>query len=251
VSSFLLITDLDNTLVGDDLAMEVLNQSLEKHRQKHDTKIVYSTGRSLYLYHRLTDDKELLEPDILICGVGTEIFYNGTNIPDPAWSSILSAQWDRPLVAATAAQFPSLTLQPEHEQNPFKVSYGLSEKDSLEVLPQLKKLLTNQGLEVQVIYSGGKDLDLLPHNANKGMAMTYVRQALNIDPLNTVACGDSGNDLALFENREERGIIVGNAKPELLNWHYENPNPNRYLARDGYAKGMLEGLEHFGFLHNT
>jgi hypothetical protein len=231
--------------------MESLNSLLHKHRQKYGTQIVYSTGRSLYLYKKLDAEKKLLEPDILICGVGTEIYYKGHSSPDEVWSRKLSYKWDRDLVVSIASYFADLTVQPEHEQNPFKVSYELTEAAASEVFPRLEILLNKQKLEVQVIYSGGKDLDILPCNANKGMAMTYVRHSLNIDPLNTVACGDSGNDLALFEDREERGIIVGNAKSELLSWHHANPNPNRYLAKAGYAQGIIEGLEHFKLLQDA
>jgi len=103
-------------------------------------------------------------------------------------------------------------------------------------------------LVAQVIFSGGKDLDILPIQANKGMAMTFIRHRLGIDPARTVACGDSGNDLALFVDRQERGIIVGNARSELLDWHHANPNPNRYLAQAQCAGGILEGLQYFGFL---
>ena len=248
---FLLITDLDHTLVGDDSALEVLNSLLEEHRQSYGTHIVYSTGRSLYLYRQLTRERRLLTPDVLICGVGTEIYYRDHNVPDAAWSRKLSHKWDRDVVSSVADRFAALSPQPEHEQNPFKASYYLPEQASVEVLPKLEIQLEAQGLEVQAIYSGGEDLDILPSGANKGMAMTYVCQSLNIDPLHTIACGDSGNDLALFENREERGIIVSNAKPELLGWHHANFNPNRYLSKAGYARGILEGLEHFGFLSAT
>jgi len=43
---FLLITDLDNTLVGDPAILGTLNEHLEQHRQTHGTRIVYATGRS-------------------------------------------------------------------------------------------------------------------------------------------------------------------------------------------------------------
>ena len=77
--------------------------------------------------------------------------------------------------------------------------------------------------------------------------MTFVREYLEIEPAKTVACGDSGNDIALFANRKEKGIIVANAKQELLDLHNENPNENRYLAKAEFAAGIEEGLMHFGF----
>lgn len=241
------MTDLDHTLVGGDRALDDLNQQLEQHRQQYGTKLVYSTGRSLTSYRQLTTEKDLLPPDILICAVGTEIYHQDSEEPDSIWFQKLSVGWQRDVVANSAARFVDLTPQPDSEQRPFKVSYFLSEQAAVEVIPDLEALLEEQGIEAQVIFSGGKDLDILPRQANKGMAMTFVRQFLEFEPTRTVACGDSGNDIALFD-RHERGIIVGNARPELLHWHRANPSPNRYLALAEYAGGILEGLQHFEFL---
>jgi sucrose-6-phosphatase len=137
--------------------------------------------------------------------------------------------------------------QPETEQSEFKVSFFLTEDASIEVLPQLDSLLKQQGLEVQLIYSSSRDLDILPQYANKGSALTFVRQSLGFQPELTIVCGDSGNDIALFAAGEERGIIVGNAQPELLSWYRDHPTPNHYLAKFHCAAGILEGLEYFGF----
>jgi sucrose-6F-phosphate phosphohydrolase len=245
---FLFITDLDNTLVGDDAAMTTLNQQLAAHRQQHGTKIVYSTGRSPSRYQALATEKSLLPPDWLVCAVGTEIYPGGSDRPDPTWAETLAQGWNRAAIVAAAAHFADLTPQPDSEQRPFKVSYLVTELAAAEVLPELQQVLDDRNLAVQVIYSGGKDLDILPQQANKGMAMGFIRQQLGFPPEETVACGDSGNDLALFADRSERGIIVGNAMPELLTWHHANPGGDRYLAQAHCAAGVLEGLQHFGFL---
>lgn len=248
MAAFLLVTDLDNTLVGDDQALATLNHHLHLHRKEFGTQIVYSTGRSRALYHQLTTEKKLLPPDFLILSVGTEIYLSDHDTPDRRWTQALSQNWDRDLVVASAAHFADLTPQPDTEQRPFKASYFLTPEAAVEVIPQLDALLKARGLDIQLIYSGDIDLDILPRQANKGQAMTFLREELGIDPRQTVACGDSGNDLSMFSDRPERGIIVGNAMLELLNWHYANPNPDRYLAKAHCAAGILEGLQHFGLL---
>lgn len=244
---FLLVTDLDNTLVGDDRALAELNHRLTQHRQQYGTKLVYATGRSPILYEQLAQEKSLLPPDALVASVGTEIYHQGQATPDPDWEAKLASGWDRNQVIATAAHFADLVMQPETEQRPYKVSYFLTENAATHVLPQLEQQLQAQQLAVQLIYSGGYDLDILPRPANKGLAMTFLRQQWGIAPEHTVACGDSGNDLALFTIGEERGIIVGNARSELLHWYQTNPSPRCYLAQGHCAAGILEGLHHFGF----
>lgn len=58
------------------------------------------------------------------------------------------------------------------------------------------------GLEAKVVYSGGKDLDILPCRAGKGRALQWLlcRMGEGGWPplLGTLACGDSGNDIELF-----------------------------------------------------
>lgn len=247
MAKFLFVSDLDNTLVGDDKALAELNRQLSQHRREHGTKIVYATGRSPNLYRQLQTEKHLLEPDALIAAVGTEIYLNGSDTPDAAWSERLSQGWDRDLVVATTARFPDLVFQPDSEQRPFKVSFFLTESLAVEVLPQLQSLL-QQSLDVKLIYSTGKDLDILPRHSDKGQAMQFLRQKWGIEPEQTVVCGDSGNDIALFAVGEERGIIVGNASSELLKWHNANPAAYHYLAKANCAGGILEGLKHFGFV---
>ena len=248
MARFLFVTDLDNTLVGDDQALKELNRQLSKHRQEHGTKIVYATGRSLALYQQLTTEKQLLEPDALVVAVGTEIYYDAGKQQDRSWSEKLSQGWDRDLIVANTAHFADLVAQPDSEQRPFKVSYYLTETAAVEVLPQLEELLQERGLNVKIVYSGGQDLDILPRRSDKGQAMQFLRQSWGIEPTQTVACGDSGNDIALFQAGEELGIIVGNAMPELLKWYEVNLSDNLYLAKADCAGGILEGLTHFGFL---
>lgn len=247
MTPFLFVTDLDNTLVGDDKALAELNRQLSQHRQEHGTKIVYATGRSPILYRQLQSEKQLLEPDALIAAVGTEIYRGSSDTPDPAWSERLSQGWDRDMVVATTAHFADLVPQPDSEQRPFKVSFFLTQAIAVEVLPQLESLL-QRSLDIKLIYSTGQDLDILPRHGDKGLAMQFLRQQWEIEPEQTVVCGDSGNDMALFSVGEERGIIVGNASSELLQWHNANPSEYHYLAKASCAGGILEGLNYFGFL---
>lgn len=44
VTPFLFVTDLDNTLVGDDAALAQLNRQLSQHRQLYGRKIVNEPG---------------------------------------------------------------------------------------------------------------------------------------------------------------------------------------------------------------
>ena len=248
MSPFLFVTDLDNTLVGDDAALSLLNQELAKHRQQYNSKIVYATGRSLYLYRLLAEAKSLLTPDALITSVGTEMYFDKQYEEyDAEWAKILSQGWNREQIVEIASQFSQLQSQPKSEQNPFKISYYLAESVAQETIDKLKVALSKNGFEIKLIYSAGQDLDLLPMNGDKGLAVKFLRRRWNISAEKTLVCGDSGNDISMFQG-QEKGLIVSNAKPELLQWYAAHKDENVHLAESICAGGILEGLKHFSFL---
>ncbi|MEA5506493.1 sucrose-phosphate phosphatase [Halotia wernerae UHCC 0503] len=248
MTSFLFVTDLDNTFVGNDKALIELSDRLYRHREEYGSKIVYATGRSPVLYRELQVEKNLMQPDALVLSVGTEIYLDGNDTPDSGWSEILAPGWDRELVISITKYFPKLVLQPDSEQRPYKVSCFLHQEVAADVLPQLESELQKCELNIKLIYSSGIDLDIVPLTSDKGQAMQFLRQKWKFAAEQTVVCGDSGNDIALFAVGNERGIIVGNARKELLQWHNEYPAEHRYLAQDFCAGGILEGLKYFGFL---
>ncbi len=255
------VTDLDHTLVnhtiaGKDEALEKLNLELSKRRNRNETKIVYSTGRSLTLYKQLAAEKQLLNPDALITSVGTEIYYfdSSYQTPDQEWSEILKRGWNRYSVEEIINKHFSeeiiagkLKFQQKSEQGLFKVSCFLKEETAERLLPKLSDLLENKNIKFKLIYSGSKDLDVLPSNADKGSAVKYLQEKWNVSAdEKTVVCGDSGNDISLFSLAEERvrGIIVGNALPELREWYNNNKSDYIYYAKSSCAEGILEGLTH-------
>lgn len=248
MAKFLLITDLDNTLVGDRSALEQLNQTLMQVRQEQGLLLVYSTGRSLTSFNQLRSQEPMLAPDALVTSVGTEIYYGGSTTPDPDWSEKLNQGWQRQDVLSITAHFNDLVLQPEADQGPYKVSFFLEPTLAADLLPRLDVALHIRGLDVKLVYSGGKDLDILPLHGDKGQAMQYLRGQFDISAEQTVACGDSGNDQALFSTGPERGIIVGNARSELLQWYQEHNQDDIYLAKANCAGGILEGLRHFSYV---
>jgi sucrose-6F-phosphate phosphohydrolase len=238
---FLLVTDLDNTLVGDDEATQVLNQFLQSKRSQ--ICLVYATGRSHASTSELIAQKQLLAPDYLIAGVGSEIYQDGTLDLDLAED--FSPGWDKMAIASLAQQFSQLKSQSPKEQNPWKISYSLEPAaENSSTVQALQQKLTESGLPAQIIFSSNRDLDILPQTSNKGNALTYLQKRLQIPSEATLVCGDSGNDISMFE-QDVRGVIVANALSELLEWHRECGTENHYLAGSACAWGIMEGMAYF------
>jgi len=238
---FLLVTDLDNTLVGDDEATQVLNQFLQSKRAQ--ICLVYATGRSHASTSELIAQKQLLAPDYLIAGVGSEIYHDGTLDLDLAED--LSQGWDKMARSSLAQQFSQLKSQSPKEQNPWKISYSLEPAaENSSTVQALQQKLTESGLPAQIIFSSNRDVDILPQTSNKGKAITYLQKRLQIPSEATLVCGDSGNDISMFE-QDVRGVIVANALSELLEWHRECGTENHYLAGSACAWGIMEGMAYF------
>jgi sucrose-6-phosphatase len=238
---FLLVTDLDNTLVGDDEATQVLNQFLQSKRSQ--ICLVYATERSHASTSELIAQKQLLAPDYLIAGVGNEIYQDRALDLDAAED--ISQGWDKMAIASRAQQFSQLKSQSPKEQNPWKISYSLEPAaENSSTVQALQQKLTESGRPDQIIFSSNSDVDLLPQTSNKGNAITYLQKRLQIPSEATLVCGDSGNDISMFE-QDVRGVIVANALSELLEWHRECGTENHYLAGSACAWGIMEGMAYF------
>lgn len=249
MNNFLFISDLDNTLIGDDRALEKLNQILHQNRETYGTKIVYATGRSQFLYQQLTEEKSLLSPDALIASVGTELYLDPENGEmDQEWANLLSQNWQRDKITEITHNFSELVPQPDSEQGEFKISFNLAIDEAERIINQLEQALKQADLDFKLIYSGSKDLDLLPQQADKGLAVQFLQNKWQMNDSKTVVCGDSGNDIAFFNTGKPRGIIVGNAQTELRQWYRTHQTEYRYLARENFAAGIIEGLTYFQFI---
>jgi sucrose-6F-phosphate phosphohydrolase len=252
----MIVSDLDNTMVDhhDKQNTALAEFGSQWHKDySHDSLLVYSTGRSPHLYQELKTSVPLITPDIVICSVGTEITRGSDLAPDAGWEEFLNQGWDRSIVVEEASKFDKLRLQADSEQRPHKVSFNADKHEAGPIKDALAQRLKERGLRVKIIYSGGCDLDILPQGAGKGKALEYLLKTLkarNQLPKNTLVCGDSGNDIELFEVEEVDGVIVGNAMEELRHWHEQQAAAGSakrvFRATERCAAGIMQAMKHFG-----
>jgi sucrose phosphatase-like protein len=241
MSRRLLASDLDGTLVGDPPALAHLNRALSRLRPQ--LSLAYVTGRSLSSTLTLIAEAGLLEPDVIVSGVGTGIHWAPYWRVDEEWQRRLKGAWSVERIRAVAAFFPDLEAQPPEGQGPFKCSYFLSGPCAAEILSMLKATLRRHRLSTRLVYSSRRDLDIVPLHGGKGNAVRHVAEKLRIPLHSVVCCGDSGNDADML-GMGGGAVVVANAQPELG----DQAIPRGYFARAGHAAGVHEGLIHYGWL---
>eukprot|EP00271_Cylindrocystis_brebissonii_P010426 TRINITY_DN2660_c0_g1_i1.p1 TRINITY_DN2660_c0_g1~~TRINITY_DN2660_c0_g1_i1.p1 ORF type:complete len:425 (+),score=58.93 TRINITY_DN2660_c0_g1_i1:135-1409(+) len=251
----MLVSDLDNTMVDhqDATSNSLLRfNALWAAEYAHDSVLVYSTGRSPSLYDKIRQRLPLLTPGILIMSVGTEIVYGDTMEADTGWVELLDRGWDREMIMKEARKLPSLKFQAENEQRPHKISFEATEEEAPGIIDALSKSLTDAGLQLKFIFSGGRDLDILPREAGKGGALKYLLHKFKAEgrsPRDVLACGDSGNDAELFEVDGAKGVIVANAMDELVQWYNKQERINHlFRATERCASGIIQAMQHFKFV---
>ncbi|MCU0961477.1 MAG: HAD-IIB family hydrolase [Pirellulaceae bacterium] len=242
----LLITDIDNTLLGDDEALEQLKTIIHDHR--HHMGFGVASGRALELVLEVLADHGIQEIDVIIAAVGAEIYYNQDHVLDKGWASHLRSKWHPERIREALDLLPFLHLQQEpHTQREFKISYDLEDgHDADAALAAIHNALTGAKTAYSLIFSHGTFVDILPHRASKGKAVRYLAGKWNI-PLERVAtAGDSGNDRDMLIG-QTAGIVVGNHDPELASLRRSTTH-RVYFAQAHCAGGIIEGLRHFGFV---
>ena len=243
----LLVSDIDHTLIdevnGDDSdGLERLRRALDRA----DIAFAVASGRNLEQVQDALDSHALPRPDVLLCAVGSEIYYGPEAVPDRGYAHHLSHGWKPEAIRRALDALPFLEPQPEHAQRAFKISYYLAAEgeEAARRVEEVREALERAGTQATVVHSSGAYLDVLPSRASKGKAIRYLARKWGVAGRDIVVAGDSGNDTEMLTTRHP-GIVVGNHAPEM-----EGLRGRRgiYFADAELASGVLEGLEHYGLL---
>lgn len=241
----LFAADLDGTLLGDPAATHRFKTTWLALAPPARPLLVYNTGRLIDDLRRFVDDGTLPRGDFWIGGVGTELFDAARGVRLPEFARHLARAWDVGRVRSIVGALPGVREQAPAFQTEFKSSWHLP-RASPATLAALEAELAAADLDAVVVYSGNIDLDVLPRGATKGDALRWLCARLEISADRVLVAGDSGNDTSMFALPRVRGIVVGNALPEL-----RHAAPGAFRSPRPMAAGVLDGLAHFGVLRSS
>ncbi len=264
----LLASDLDGTLIPYELT-ETQQRALERFRSLFDQNgvwgagetdrrplLAYVTGRHRALAEAGIAEFGLPEPDILVCDVGTALYWRRPDgwFKDTAYERRLADSW--PGSRAIGEQIDGiddLVLQEAACQGPLKRSYYLPPHRP-DLVETVQERLQAAGIAAKVVFSIDHRrklglLDILPPTAAKDAALVFLAEQLGVPLELLVYAGDSGNDLDAFRSGC-RAIVVANTdehtRRQLAACNCSSDSI--YFSQTPYTAGVLEGCRYFGIL---
>lgn len=240
---FLLVADIDGTLLGDEQGEASLRQICRDHPSSF--RLALATGRPLWSVTDLISQGRLPQPVCIGSSVGTELLdcEDPTNRMGNAYAARAASDWDVEAIYAIGEGEGIHRQQFERGQPRFQAGfYWDGRTETMNAFLERVAVLE----EYRVVVSSGRYVDVVPRCMGKGELALFVRQRMGIEPERVVVAGDSGNDREMFDTGL-RGVVPCNALAELKNrateaWHYSSPLPA--------GRGVIDGLCHFGLLRS-
>ncbi|KQT68928.1 MULTISPECIES: HAD-IIB family hydrolase [unclassified Aureimonas] len=236
----LLISDIDNTLVGCSDAIRTFG---EWRKEQDGLAFGVATGRSFHSAMAILEQQDAPRPQVMITSVGSEIYHldaNGTTYSqDRDWRAVVSRNWNREAAREALATVAGILPQAPLEQRSHKLSYFSD--GSPGTVRRIQAALELAGLRCSVIHSHGRYLDILPLRASKGTAVAFVRKHYGLGEDAVFVAGDSGNDIEMLRTIPQ-AIIVANFSDDLAGLPALS---HSYVARRTHALGIIEGVHHF------
>lgn len=229
---WLLATDVDDTLAGDDEALARFAGAV----RGAPIRIVLNSSRPVAdVAETAAAFPDELELGGIIGALGTEVRLTGHDTS--GWKRPF-AGFDAGAVAAALEPFGA-QAHPARFQGGHKASFAVPAP----LWPAAEAAMQQLGFPVRVIASGASNFDVIPAGAGKGTAVVRVAALLGIPAARVITAGDSENDAdALVVGS---GIVVANATTGLRSLLGNHPVIH---TRAPGADGIVEGLRRIGAL---
>ncbi len=233
-----LFTSLDLNLTGDQKSLSKFLQTMQAHRKA----IIFGIATGRRLNDALTTLRlyNIPQPDVLISGQGSEIHYAPNLTEDTVWAHHINHLWNPQAVRDILKENPGLKMQPQKQQSDFKISYYID--PNVTSVQDIRQTLLRNEQTVNVIFSFGQFLDVLPVRASKGLALRWCAEQLGFPLENTLVTGVTGADADMLRGNT-LGAVIDNRHHEELS---DLSNIDKiYFTKKNYAAGILEATKYY------
>jgi sucrose-phosphate synthase len=238
-----IFTDLDQNLLGDPKSLGNFLRVIKENRKCATFGI--ATGRSLKSALKIMRLYGIPQPDVLITSLGTAIHYAPQLTEDEAWTQHIDYLWQPRRIRKLLASLPGVELQRKSEQSKYKISYDIDPKHAPN-LDDINSLLRQDELAVNVFFSFGQFLDIVPIRASKGFALRYFADTWDIPLDHVLAAGGSGTDEDMMRGNTLAAVVANRYNEELS--HLTDVE-RIYFAGRSHAAGILEAIDHYDFFN--
>jgi sucrose-phosphate synthase len=209
-----MITDIDNTLIGDRQHPAGKAGATGQSQNRDHLGFGVATGRTADSARAiLAETSASLDPDVIICSVGSALFY-GKNKQTQLGMGQSHCQADgtgkKSLNFSKISIFWSTRKKKPSVASRSAITWIRPKID----LSTIHNRLLHHRCRYNLIYSHDRYLDILPYRASKGKAIRYLSYKWEIPLMNFLVCGDSGNDEEMLRG-EPRAVVVANYSHEL------------------------------------
>lgn len=236
-----IFSDLDQSLLGDPSILPEFTKALKENARCSSFGI--ATGRRLDSALKLIKQHKLPIPDALVTSLGTEIYYGQYLTRDTAWDDHIDYLWRPHKVRNILADIQGLRLQDKVEQSRYKVSYYYDSTIAPDI-DEIKQFLLQHEQTVNVVFSFGQFLDIVPVRASKGLALRWYAEQWDIPLDHILVAGGSGADEDMIRGNT-LAVLVANRHDEELSDLIDLERV--YYTKKPYAAGILDAIEYYDF----
>ncbi|MBU5353433.1 HAD-IIB family hydrolase [Paenibacillus silvae] len=263
-TQYLILFDFDETYFPHECLPEQLEsvyeleQYLKTLTLSHQIKTAWITGSSMKQIQTKMKMAGMTHlPHFIASNLGTDLWElssDGTWTAIPSWQQkIQSSGYSRGEVEDLIAELKQIYNIVLHEQTQFGQSgykmnyyyYAESTVKTQYALPVIKHLASRSGIGININQcnpkagdpAGAYDVDFIPAGTGKKAAVQFLMEYNQVPPTNTLAFGDSGNDIEMLQTAAH-GYLLQNATAEAKSCH-------KSIAPYPYAKGILHVCRQF------